>query len=523
MKPTFSALLLLLTVINTFSQNQNLAIVQVDGGRIEGAIEDGIAVYKGIPYAAPPIGELRWKAPQPVIPWSGVKQAKKYGNACPQLKLPVKGFINADMSEDCLYLNVWAPATSKGKKLPVMVWIFGGGFFIGSSSNSVYSGEQFAKRGVIMVSFEYRLGTLGFLAHPELSAESPNHVSGNYGLLDQIAALQWVQRNIKAFGGDPECVTIFGQSAGAQSVSMLAASPLTKGLFHRAICQSGGSFGPVKKVKESDCMQSLKGAEEDGVKFAQRRGVNSLAELRKLDAEKLTMNIGVDTFWPIADGYVIKDDQYKLYQAGNYNDVPVLIGYNSNDGSMFASSEKMPAGYKAFLNDRFGTLAPKVLEYYPEGDNNTTMQSKANIYRDSYFAWYTYAWAHLQTKTGKSKVYAYYFDQEQPKMNPFYYGSLKPAGVPHAGEIPYIFNHMDNDTSIHFEPRHRKLAETLITYWINFAKAGDPNGEKLPVWPAFKEDKPLVMKLGDNPAPVQFPNLEAIKVIDKYYSSRRKE
>lgn len=523
MKPTLITLILLLIIINVFPQNKKTAIVKVDGGQIEGSLENGVAVYKGIPYAAPPTGDLRWKSPQPVLPWEGVRQANKYGNACPQLKLPVKGFINADMSEDCLYLNVWTPENAAGKKLPVMVWIYGGGFFIGSSSNSVYTGEQFAKRDVIMVSFEYRLGTLGFLAHPELSAESPNHVSGNYGLLDQIAALQWVQRNIKAFGGDPDCVTIFGQSAGGQSVSMLAASPLTKGLFHRAICQSGGSFGPVKKIKESDCMQSLEGAEEDGLKFAQRRGANSLAELRKLDADKTIMNIGVDTFWPIAEGYVIKDDQYKLYQAGNYNDIPVLIGYNSNDGSMFANSEKMPDGYKAFLINRFGSLADKIQEFYPEGDNNATMQSKANIYRDSYFGWYTYAWAHLQTKTGKSKVYVYYFDQEQPKMNPFYYGFLKPVGVPHAGEIPYVFNHMDSDTSIHFETNHRKLAENIIIYWTNFARTGNPNGKGLPVWPAYKENQPMVMNLGDSSAPKPFPNLEAIKIIDQYYSSKRKK
>jgi para-nitrobenzyl esterase len=523
MKPTFTILFLLLIAVNSLSQNKNLTIVKVDGGMIEGYLEDEIAVYKGIPYAAPPVGELRWKAPQPVNPWNGIRKAKNYGNACPQLKLPVKGFINADMSEDCLYLNVWAPTNAIDKKLPVMVWFYGGGFFIGSSSNSVYTGEQFAKRDVIMVSFEYRIGTFGFLAHPELSAESPNHVSGNYGLLDQIAALQWVQRNIKAFGGDPDCVTIFGQSAGGQSVSMLAASPLAKGLFHRAICQSGGSFGPVKKIKESDSMQSLEGAEEEGVKFASRKGANSIAELRKLDADKLIMNIGVDALWPIADGHVIKDDQYKLYQKGEYSDVPVLIGYNSNDGSMFASSEKMPTGYKAFLNERFENLAPQILENYPEGDNNTTMQSKANIYRDSYFGWYTYAWAHLQTKTGKSKVYVYYFDQEQPKMNPFYYGFLKPVGVPHAGEIPYVFNHMYNDSSIHFEANHQKLAETTISYWVNFAKTGNPNGNGVPLWPAYKVNEPMVMNLGNNPAPRPFPNLEAIKLFDQYYSIKRKE
>jgi para-nitrobenzyl esterase len=239
---TWLPLLLLTVNLNAFSQTtSSFTTVNVEGGLVEGTIEDGITIYRGIPFAAPPVGDLRWRPPQPVKKWDGVLKADKFAPACPQLNLPMLGYLNFGTSEDCLYLNIWKPADSSGVKLPVIVRIHGGGFSIGSTSQSVTTGEQLAKKGVILVSIAYRLGPLGFLSHPELTAESENHISGNYGLLDQIAALKWVQHNIETFGGDPGCVTIFRLSAGGFSVSMLAASPLAKGLFQRAICMSGGS------------------------------------------------------------------------------------------------------------------------------------------------------------------------------------------------------------------------------------------------------------------------------------------
>ena len=271
------------------------APIKMEGGLVEGTVQDGITFYKGIPFAAPPTGDLRWRPPQPVKNWDGVLKADKYAPACPQIQFYIPIFPKVETSEDCLYLNVWTPAQSPpaaplrvgGESLPVMVWIYGGGFVMGATSTPLYSGEQLARMGVIVVSIAYRVGPLGFLAHPDLTAESPQKVSGNYGLLDQIAGLQWVQRNIKAFGGDPGRVTIFGESAGGISVSMLAASPLAQGLFHRAICESGGSFHPARRDKEPDSIQLLAGAEAAGVAFAQRRGANSLAELRQISPERL--------------------------------------------------------------------------------------------------------------------------------------------------------------------------------------------------------------------------------------------
>ena len=294
-------------------------------------------MYRGIPFAAPPVGDLRWRAPQPAAKWAGVRAAAKFASD------PYQGDGKGNVSEDCLYLNVWTPAKSAHDRVPVLVWIYGGGFSFGSTSTPVHNGEHLARKGVVLVSINYRVGPLGFLAHPELSAESPRHVSGNYGLLDQIAALQWVQRNIAAFGGDPDRVTIFGESAGGISVSMLCASPEAKGLFRGAISESGGSFGPTRATTyPGENMRTLAEAEKSGVAFAQKAGASSLAELRKLAPDKLPGGWGSGTAWPIVDGWVIPDDQHKLYEAGKYNDVDILVGYNSDEGLSF-SREKTPA------------------------------------------------------------------------------------------------------------------------------------------------------------------------------------
>ncbi len=306
--------------------------IKVNEGLLQGAYEEGLTVYKGVPFAAPPVGDLRWSAPKPPVKWDGVKQATQFAPA------PMQGGNSpSGKSEDCLYLNVWSPAKSANDRLPVLVWIYGGGFSFGSTSDPMYSGEKLAKKGVILVSIAYRVGQLGFLAHPELSAESPDHVSGNYGILDQIAGLKWIQKNIAAFGGDPDKVTIFGESAGGISVSMLCASPLAKGLFRGAVSESGGSFGPTRPTTyPGENMKTLKQAEDDGVTFVQKSGVASIADLRKLTADKIPSGFGMAGGWPIMDGCVIPDDQYKLYEAGKYNDVAVLIGYNSDEGASFS-------------------------------------------------------------------------------------------------------------------------------------------------------------------------------------------
>ena len=374
---------------------------KVEQGIVQGTIEEGLTVYKGIPFAAPPVGDLRWKTPQPAEKWDGVKMTTEFAPGPIQGGNPPSG-----KSEDCLYLNVWTPAKTANDKIPVFVWIYGGGFGAGATSEANYDGTNLAKKGVVLVSVAYRVGTLGFMAHPELSEESPNKVSGNYGLLDMIAGLEWIKKNIAAFGGDPNQVTIFGESAGGIAVSMLCASPLAKGLFEGAISESGGNFGPPRPTTyPGENQKTLSDAEKDGLAFAEAAGVSSIAELRAIPADQLPAGRG----WPIIDGYVIPDDQYNLYEAGKYNDVPVLIGYNSDEGASF-SRERDPQAFIDAVKARYGKFADALIEAYPVGKDNVPKTAR-DLSRDVAFGWHTWIWARLQKQTGKSKVFFYYFDQ----------------------------------------------------------------------------------------------------------------
>ncbi|MBN2163402.1 MAG: carboxylesterase family protein [Pontiellaceae bacterium] len=485
--------------------------VTVEGGRVCGTVQNELTVFRGIPFAAPPVGDLRWCPPRPVKPWDGVLQADAFAPA------PIQGGrSDAGVSEDCLYLNVWTPAKSANEKLPVLVWIHGGAFSMGSSA---CSGGHLAKKGVVLVSIGYRVGELGFLAHPELSAESPNHVSGNYGLLDQIAGLQWIQKNIASFGGDPAKVTIFGESAGGIAVSMLCASPQAKGLFQGAISQSGGSFGPPRRTRSfpGENMKRLEDAERDGLSYQERLGVSSLAEMRKLPPEKIVSR-GYDTSWPVIDGWVITDDQYKLYTAGKYNDVDILVGYNSDEGLSFwppRTAEQYIAGVK----DRYGPFADKLIAAYPAGDGSGTQpKSTRDLMRDAVFGWHTWSWARLQAKTGQSKVYLYYFDQhpDYPKDSP-----QAGQGSPHGMDVAYVFQDLNPS-----DPRTTKsdlaISDAMATYWTNFAKHGDPNGKDLPRWPQFSDENPNVMVFSQTPHAVKsVPDIESLKVLDNYFSWRR--
>ncbi|MGD9157476.1 MAG: carboxylesterase family protein [Desulfobacteraceae bacterium] len=401
------------------------------------------------------------------------------------------------------------------KKMYVMVWIHGGGFAIGSPVMESYDGTNFAKKGVVFVTIAYRLGALGFLAHPELSAENEQGVSGNYGLLDQIAGLKWVQNNISAFGGDPQNVIIFGESAGGISVSMLCASPLAKGLFHRAISESGGSFGPVKDVRV-DGIQTLKGAEKQGLDFAERMGAGSIAELRKVPYvnflnDSSTANMG--GFWPVCDGYVIADDQYKLYSKGEYNDVDVIIGTNSNEGAIFIHGVTAEQ-HMGSLPAKFGHLAEKALEVYSAADDSVALRSARNIFRDTAFAWPSWTWAKLQKKTGKSNVYVYYFDQPQPPRKT---GESLPDAA-HADEINYVFGHVDNNFNFMYTDEDKKLSSIMMDYWTSFAKNGDPNKEDLPEWPQFNDGDNAVLYLkGSAPHAGPVPNIPQLEFMDEYF------
>jgi len=508
-KVFFASILFLFSV--SLCHAQQPAPVKTAKGLVQGIFEDGLVVYKGIPFAAPPVGDLRWRAPQSVQKWDGVKQTTKFAPAPMQGGNPPSG-----KSEDCLYLNIWSPAKSANDKVPVLVWIYGGGFSFGSNSEPTCSGEKLAKKGVLLVSIAYRVGQLGFLAHPQLSTESLHHVSGNYGLLDQIAALQWIQKNIAAFGGDPDKVTIFGESAGAISVSMLCASPLAKGLFQGAISQSGGSFGPTRPTTyPGENMKTLQQAENDSKTYLEKSGVSTVAELRKIEADKLPSGWGLPGAWPIVDGYVIPDDQYKLYEAGKYNDVPVLIGYNSDEGASFTrvnSTEEFISGVK----NRYGKFADTLLKVYPL-DSGKIGKTARDLARDAAFGWHTWSWARLQAKTGKSKVFYYYFDQhpDYPKDSPQY-----GHGSPHAQDVAYVFLHLDVSNP-ETTKSDLEISGNMATYWTNFAKYGNPNSKGLPEWTAFTNDNHAVMYFNKKQYLGYVPSEESLKVLDGYFKWRR--
>ena len=497
------------TLVTGVGFSQQPTPIKVEEGLVRGTLEDGLTVYRGIPFAAPPVGDLRWRAPEPAAKWEGVRQATKFAPG------PVQGWgAPTGKSEDCLYLNVWTPAKSADDRVPVLVWIYGGGFNGGSTSEPIYIGEKLAGKGVVLVSIAYRVGQLGFLAHPELSAESPNHVSGNYGLLDMIAGLHWVQKNIAAFGGNPNKVTIFGESAGGIAVSMLCVSPLAKGLFQGAISQSGGSFGPPRPtLYPGENLKRLADAERSGKAYADSAKVSSLAELRRLDVDKLA---AIRAFaWPIIDGYVIPDDQYKLYEAGRFNDTPILVGYNSDEGASF-SPPKTPSDYITSVKARYGKFADDLFKAYPV-DSNRVPKTARDLARDAAFGWHTWSWARLQSKIGKSKAFYYYFDQhpDYPEGSP-----RAGYGSPHGQDVAYVFQHLDAS-----KPQTTKtdleISDAMATYWTNFAKSGNPSGEGLPAWPAFSDANPVVMYFSKTPHTGPVPGANSLKVLDAYFKWRR--
>ena len=485
--------------------------VKTEDGLLQGLTEDGLTVYRGIPFAAPPVGNLRWKAPQPAAKWTGIRKADKFAPGAMQGINPPSG-----KSEDCLYLNVWSPGKSPKEKLPVLVWIYGGGFAFGYTSDPMYDGAKLARKGVILVSVAYRVGSLGFLAHPGLSAENPNRVSGNYGLLDMIAGLKWVKQNIAALGGDPDKVTIFGESAGGIAVSMLCASPLAKGLFHGAISESGGSFGPARATTyPGENMKYLKDAEQSGEAYAKAAGAATIEELRKIDADKLPGGRGLGMSWPIIDGYVVPDDQHNLYEAGKYNDVPILVGYNSDEGASF-SPPKTPEEYVSGVQKRYGKFADELISAYPVGAS-TVPKTARDLARDAAFGWQTWSWATLQARKGKSKVFYYYFDQ-----HPDYPDTSKRAGYgsPHGQEVAYVFQHL-NTADPNITKTDMEISDAMSTYWTNFAKYGDPNGKGMPAWPVFSNAAPSVMYFQKTAHTGPVPSAASLKVLDAYFEWRR--
>jgi para-nitrobenzyl esterase len=498
--------------------------VDVTGGRVTGASANGVASFKGIPFAAPPVGALRWKAPQTVVAWTGVKEATTFGPACMQDKsfLAIFGAPPA-MGEDCLYLNVWTPAKAAGDALPVMVWIYGGGFAGGMTSIPAYDGTKLAEKGVVLVSVAYRLGPFGFLAHPELSRESGKG-SGNYGLQDMIAGLRWVKANIAKFGGDSSRVTIFGESAGGIAVSMLAASPAAKGLFQRAISESGGNFGSPRLASEGGLnAPALKVAETAGQNFLEKVGVKDIKAARDLTADAIQTAVGPGLqggFWPVFDGDVLPGDQYELYKAGRFNDTPVLIGTNSDEGALFAQPGMTSARFESMIREGYGKGADAILAAYPHGTDADAAKAGRDIFRDSAFAWPTWAWATLQAEKGKGKAYVYYFDHRTPQS---------PNGANHGSEIGYVFRTLGGPgggvltPSSPPRPEDNAMSDLMSSYWVNFAKNGDPNGPGLPAWPAFTTAAQNAMHFDTKSGARPVPNMTQLTALDKYFAWRRDE
>jgi para-nitrobenzyl esterase len=492
--------------------------VEVTGGTIEGVEQDGIFSYKGIPFDAHPIGDLRWKSPAPVEPWTGVKKADAFAPACMQTSNSMGN--TAPVSEDCLYLNVWTPAKNKGEKLPVIFWVHGGGFSGGSTSTPMYDGTGFAKKGVILISGAYRLGPFGFLAHPELSRESGKG-SGSYGMQDMIAGLEWVKENVSRFGGDPSNVTIFGHSAGGAAISILAASPLTKGLFHRAICMSGGNFGPLQTSKQVGMgmgVPALKVAEANGEEFLKELGVADITAARALSAEDIqkTQAGGMTgmRFRPGADGYVISNDLYSLHKEGHFNYTPILLGHTSNEmGSFGGPREVTPEEFEKQIKSQYGPHAEAVLSVYSHSTKAEATKASSGVRNDSGFAYNTWTWSRLQSQTGNGNAYQYYFD---------YHPGSPDGGSGHGSDVPHAFQTLGGPMGGP-KPEDLKLSDMISSYWVNFAKSGDPNGPGLPVWPAFTENDQKVMVFDSAPSARPVPNLDKLKVFDAYNAERREK
>jgi len=466
------------------------APVNVTGGSIVGSQADSLKVFQGIPFAAPPVGDLRWRLPQPVPAWKGIKETRSFAPACAQ----TAAWIPEPKSEDCLYLNVWAP--EQARQLPVIVWIHGGGYYGGSASQGIYDASNLARRGAVVVTVNYRLGILGFFAHPELTGESPQRAAGSQAIHDHLAALRWVKTNIGKFGGDPARVTIVGESAGGASIIALTTSPLAKGLFHRAISQSGSWALPFN-ASEHPAYDRQK-AEDKGLSTAKSLGANSLAELRKLSVAELHKA----NWWPqtVVDGYLLKDDMDTIYRQRRQNDVPLMVGWNAEEGKDLAGEILGTHDFKA-SNHR--ELVAKLLGHAPSDallaayPGASDAQAKASMHQltNDWWAWRAAYWAQLQARYGKTKPYVYFYAHAPAEpASQCNYG----CGIGHGVEIQYVFDNLHMDKRA-WTPADRQMANRLADTWVNFARTGSPNGKGLPAWPAYDGANASILRIGDAP------------------------
>ena len=469
--------------------------VHVASGLLAGVpgADPSIRVFRGIPYAAPPIGDLRWRAPQPVKPWNAVRPSDHFGPRA--MQLPIFGdmvFRSDGMSEDCLYLNIWTPAKSSTDHLPVLVYFFGGGFIAGDGSEPRYDGESMARKGIVAVTVNYRLGVFGLLAHPDLTKESPHHASGNYGFLDQAAAIQWVHRNIAAFGGDPRKITIGGESAGSFSVSAQMASPVSRNLIAGAIGESGALFGPTLAAVP------LAEAEKIGVSFAARSGAPSLAALRAMSAEKLLDATRPNPFeFPITiDGYFLPQPAVDIYAAGQQARVPLLVGWNGEEsgaGAILGNDPATPEGLSHALRRLYGARADEALKAFHSTNNLEVKEAATALASARFTAFGTWKWADLQART--SPVYRYFYTHPRPGE----------GGAVHSAEIEYALGNLSLNKHYAWTDADRNLSITMQQYFANFIKTGDPNGLGLPEWPAINrgpEARFMRLDIASNSEPI---------------------
>jgi para-nitrobenzyl esterase len=492
--------------------------VRTDAGQLSGVtLPSGVRAFKGIPFAAPPLGDLRWRPAQPVVKWDGVRKADTFGNVCTQPKGRGRLNVSVDLpdsppaGEDCLSLNVWTAAASVSERRPVMVWIFGGAYTEGAGSSPHNDGEALARKGVVAVSVNYRLGPFGFFSHPELTKESGKNASGNQAMTDNIAALRWVQKNIAAFGGDPNNVTIFGESAGAALVAGLTGSPEAKGLFQRAISESGAwmglSMAPMRPRASAEQPAPGRGG-------APAQPLLPLAELRAKSTDDISASVRGAGM--IVDGWIVPEDLSITFAQGRQNRVDVLVGANKDEGSFNAGTVTV-AQWKDRVRQRWGDLADQYLALYPAGNDEEATNSSQRQFADEMF-WHMRLFAAAQAKLGK-KAWLYYFTHEPP-TDP----GKRNLRATHTAEIPYVFNNLkaprvypdaSSPELAAASAKEREFAETVSSYWVNFARTGDPNGKGLPAWPALHDAGGRSMILGQAAEP---PSAAKLALYDKLYA-----
>jgi para-nitrobenzyl esterase len=545
-KTSLAVSLFLMLALSSIAQenNNNYFAVQtkIENGTVEGKFDTktGIQLYLGIPFAKPPVGPLRWKAPQPLDNWHGVKQTKTFGPR------PVQAIVFGDMnsrsdglSEDCLYLNVWTPAKRDTKDLPVLVYFYGGGFVAGDASEPRYDGESLAKKGIVVVTVNYRLGIFGSLSLPELSAESPYKASGNYGLLDQVAGLKWVQKNIAAFGGTPHHVTIGGESAGSMSVSLLMASPLSKNLINAAIGESGASINPT------GAPVSLKDAEKTGMEFAKKAGVPTLAELRKLstkDVYEIYKASGTFGFPTVIDGYFLKNSLPETFESKQQAMVPLLAGWNSAEVPGIAFMRGLPNKEENFIKkvkQAFPTDYEEVLKLWPHSNEKEIDRSATDLTSDGFIVFSTWKWLDLQANNSSQPVYRYLFSRMRPplidknsvaglaggtaKKDPNAFKMPEPIGAPHASEIEYALGNLRSNIDYDWTPDDYKVSKTMENFFANFIINYNPNGADVPNWPAVKpgDKNPDVMDIDVESKAEQATDGDQFEFLNKFYSKKK--